>query len=135
MLPVSICKGDGPLVRGLKGPWTFDASSSVQSAGVGGTVSSAVPVPGGRLARRGRVGTEQFEGLSRGRSRLWERADDGGGPGGGGGSGIPGAQVVGLGEWLAEREKPPARPRAPVDAALRAAGARIDELLFVASGD
>lgn len=61
--------------------------------------------------------------------------DDGGGPGGGGGSGIPGAQVVGLGEWLAERDEPPERPRAPVDAALRAAGARIEGPLFAASGD
>ncbi len=70
MLPVSICKGDGHLVRGLKGPWAFDGSSSVQSAGVGGTVSSVVPVPGGRLARKGRVGAEQFEGLSGVRFRL-----------------------------------------------------------------
>ena len=99
-------------------------SSSLQSAGVGGTVSRVVPLPGGRLARSGRGGVALLTGLSDGLSRLCERAAAGGGPGGGGGSGIPVSQVTGLGEWLAEREELSERPSAPVEAALRAAGAR-----------
>lgn len=40
---------------------------------------------------------------------------------------MPGSHVVGLGEWLLDREDPPMRPIAiaPVDAALRAPGALI----------
>ena len=99
-------------------------SSSLQSAGVGGTVSRVVPFPGGRLARSGRVGVDLLIGLSDGLSKLCERAAAGGGPGGGGGSGIPGSHITGLGEWLAKREELAERPNALVEAALRAVGAR-----------
>lgn len=70
------------------------------------------------------MGANCADGLSVCRVKLCDRADAGGGPGGGGGSGIPCSQVTGLGEWLADREAPPIIPIAPVEAALRAAGAR-----------
>jgi len=58
MLPVSMCNGASPLEfeRGLETDPSLDVLSSLQSAGVGGTVSSAVPVPGGRLCLKGSVG-------------------------------------------------------------------------------
>ena len=46
---------------------------------------------------------------------------------------MPGVHVIGLGEWLAERDELPERPRAPVEAALRAAGARIERPLLADS--
>lgn len=95
MLPVSICSG--PCERSREGARFFVPSSSLQSAGVGGTGSRVVPVPGGRLDRSGSVGANPEDGLSVGRFRLCERAD-GGGPGGGGGRGMCGSQVTGLGE-------------------------------------
>ena len=123
MLPVSICNGAGPCERSREGARSLVPSSSLQSAGVGGTVSRLVPVPGGRLDRSGSVGANPEDELSIGRFRLCERADVGGGPGGGGGRlGMFGSQVTGLGEWLVERVDPPARPIPPVDAALLAAG-------------
>lgn len=96
MLPVSIRNGDGLFVRSREAARSLVPSSSLQSAGVGGTVSRLVPVPGGRLDRSGSVGANPEDGLSIGRFRLCERADAGGG--GGGGRGIFGSQVVGLGE-------------------------------------
>lgn len=73
-------------------------SSSLQSAGVGGTVSRLVPVPGGYLDPRGSVGADPEDRPSMGRFRLCDRADAGGGPGGGGGMGTFDSQVTGLGE-------------------------------------
>lgn len=61
----------------------------------------------------------------------------GGGPGGGGGKGIPGAQpCTGVGEFsTGVLELELARPIAPVEAARRAAGARIgDSRLYWRSG-
>lgn len=114
--------GDGPCERSGEHVRSLTASSSLQSAGVGGTVPRLVPVPGRRLDRNGSVGASTEDGLSIGRLRLCERAEAGGGPGGGGGRDIFGSQVTGLGEWLVERDDPPARPIPPVDAALLAAG-------------
>ena len=101
---------------------------------MGGTVSRVVPLPGGRLARSGRVGVGLLIGLSDRLSKLCERAGAGGRPGGGGGSGIPGSHVTGLREWLAEREELAERPNALVEAALRAVGARTVGPLRLASG-
>lgn len=93
MLPVSICRDDGPCERSREGgARPFVPSSSLQSAGVGGTVSRLVPVPGGPLNRKGNVIPEDESSI--GRFRLCER---GGGPGGGGGRGMLGSQVTGLG--------------------------------------
>lgn len=93
-----MCKADGPCQRSREDARSIVPSSSLQSAGVGGTVSRLVPVPGGYLERSGSVGADPEDGLSIGRFRLCERADAGGGPGGGGGRGMFGSQVTGLGE-------------------------------------
>ena len=122
MLPVSICNGNGPCERSREGIRAFVPSSSFQSAGVGGTVSRLVPVPGRRLNRSGCVGASPVDGVSIGLLRLCDRADAGGGPGGGGGRGMFGSQVAGLGARLVERDDPTARPIPPVDAALLAPG-------------
>ena len=122
ILPVSMCNGDGPCKWSREDGRSFVPSSSLQSAGVGGTVSRLLPVTGRRLERSESVDATPEEGLPTGRFKLCDRADAGGGPGGGGGRGMLGSQVTGLGEWLAEREEAPARPIPPVDAALRAAG-------------
>lgn len=47
---------------------------------------------------------------------------------------MPGSHVVELGQWLAERDAPPASPMHPVDAALLAAGARRAGSLEAAPG-
>lgn len=49
---------DGPLrfKRGLETDGFVEVLSSLQSAGVGGTASRTVPLPGGRLCRNGSVG-------------------------------------------------------------------------------
>ena len=132
MLPVSICNGNGPCKRSREGGWSFAPSSSLQSAGVGGTVSRLDPVPGRRLDRTGSVGPRPEDELTIGLFRLCDRADEGGGPGGGGGKGESGCQVTGLAAWLAERDEPPARPIPPVDAALLAAGGHIVGPLLLA---
>ena len=126
ILPVSMCSVDRPIERSRMVGMLLGLFSSLQSAGVGGTVSRLVPLPGGRLDRRGSVGAIPDDGLSEALFKLIDREDAGGGPGGGGGKGMLGSQVVGLGEWLAEREDPPRSPIAPVEAALRAAGARTE---------
>jgi hypothetical protein len=51
MLLVSICRGTGALDRMPVDTSWAAASSSLQPAGVGGTVSRLVPRPGGRLVR------------------------------------------------------------------------------------
>ena len=132
MLPVSICNGNGLCKRSRDGGRSFAPSSSLQSAGVGGTVSRLHPVPGKRLDRTGSVGPSPEDELPIGRFRLCDRADWGGGPGGGGGRGKSDSQVTGLGEWLVERDDPPARPIPPVDAALLAAGGYIVGPLWLA---
>ena len=114
--------GVGPCEWSGEGTRSLVPSSSFQSVGVGGTVPRLVPVAGRRLDRKGSVGASPEDGLSVGRLRLCERAEAGGGPGGGGGRDMFGSQVTGLGEWLVERDDPPARPMPPVDAALLAAG-------------
>ena len=85
-------------------------------------MSRLVPWPGGRLARTGNEGPRSTDGLSIGRLRLCVRAAAGGGPGGGGGIFMPGSHTAG--DLLAERDGSRARVMSPVDAALRAAGAR-----------
>lgn len=87
MLPVSICRDDGPCEPSREGgARPFVPSSSTQFAGVGGTVSRLVPVPGGPRNRKGSVGAIPEDDCERG-----------GGPGGGGGRGMLGSQVTGLG--------------------------------------
>lgn len=62
---------------------------------------------------------------------LCEREVLGGGPGGGGGSGMPGAHTTaGDSVPVFRLEEGPAAPIAPVDAALRAAGARPGSMLY-----
>ena len=119
---MSICR-DGPFdFDRFRSAFEGPGDSSRQSAGVGGIVSRAVPVPGGIRCRKGSTGANVDEGLSVNLFRLWERADAGGGPGGGGGKGMLDSHVTGLGEWLFERDEAPLKPMAPVEAALRAAG-------------
>ena len=118
-----MCRGDGPFDLDLfRKVFEGLGDSSRQSAGVGGTVSRVVPLPGGPRCRNGSVGPNVDEGLSVNLFRLCERAEAGGGPGGGGGIGIVDSHVTGLGEWLFERDDAPLMPIAPVDAALLAAG-------------
>ncbi len=93
ILPVSICNAAGP-VDVLSNPGWGAGLSSLQSAGVGGTVSRVVPLPGGRLERKGRICATSDRGDSEVLSRLCDRAHAGGGPGGGGGRGIPGSQPL-----------------------------------------
>lgn len=113
------CSGDGRLLGQLS---SFPVSSSLQSAGVGGTVSRPVP----RLGRcllcpaSGGERTEEYD--SRGRFTLCERAPAGGGPGGGGGRGMP--NTTGGCGLKAERDADALKPIAPVEAALRDAGGR-----------
>ena len=97
--------------------------SSLQSAGVGGIVSNALPPPwlfrfleALPASRKGKVPPEGLQ-------RLRLRAPiGGGGPGGGGGSCSPYSAPAGLLELFADRDRGVPEPIAPVEAALRAAG-------------
>ena len=120
MLPVSSCRA----IRPFEGPplaLSGTTESSLQSAGVGGTVSRLVPCPSVRLARSGSVGTRSKYEVSMGLFKLCVLAELGGGPGGGGGKGMPGSHA---GEELeATGVEPLPKLISPVDAALLAAGA------------
>lgn len=107
ILPVSICNGPGPLVLFDHVDWWTVVSSSLQSAGVGGTGSRLVPCPGGRLVRNAEGGASSAEGGSEALFMLCDRLVVGGGPGGGGGNGMPGSHRF----WLEERL--PARDDCP----------------------
>lgn len=121
MLPVSICSGAGPLDRMPEEPGLGSMSSSLQSAGVGGTASRLVPRPGGRLVRGPGGTTRSDAGDPDILLKLCDR-DDGGGPGGGGGNGMPGSHRYWLGERLATRGVGPVSLMPPVEAARREPG-------------
>lgn len=122
-----------------KSPWTcvvrrnalpqgdFDllrASSSRQSAGVGGIGPSELPNP---AALRGAGAAKEFipdrKESSEVRFILCDRELLGGGPGGGGGSGMPGSQAA-VREGVLEPSSRRDMPIPPVEAALLAAGGR-----------
>lgn len=101
----------------------FRASSSRQSAGVGGMGPSVLPI----AARLG-AGAATRLGLDLDESSdvlfmLCERDPLGGGPGGGGGNGMPGSQAA-VREGVLEPSSRRAIPIPPVEAARLEAGGR-----------
>ena len=114
----------------------FRASSS-QPIGVGGIGPRVLPCCAGLLTGGAITGLAPLDNESGVRLILCDLEPFGGGPGGGGGKGIPGAQpCTGVGEFsIGVLEFGLAMPIAPVEAARRAAGARIgDSRLYWRSG-
>lgn len=135
----AVCGSPGAAaLSALPGPWgsgvvrrralpqgdfdRFRASSSRQSAGVGGIGPSVLPSFGAALLGAGAARDRDDE-SSDVLFMLCEREPPGGGPGGGGGSGMPGSQTA-VRDGVLEPSSRRAMPMPPVEAARLDAGGR-----------